>query len=127
MTNNDSIAKRIIERRAELEMSQNELASSAKVAPAQISRYEAGKNLPRPKVIARLAEALAVPYGWLAYGTGREKPEVGSKTVDLHFTLPSEYVEFMHQVMKEKGITKEEFLHLTFEYFKENTLNKKSD
>lgn len=43
MTNNDTIAKRIIEMRAERGMSQSELAAASEVAPAQISRYESGK------------------------------------------------------------------------------------
>lgn len=68
MTNNDTVASRLISRRAEMGLSQNQLAIQAKIAPAQISRYEAGMNKPSVKTMGKLAEALAVPFEWLAYG-----------------------------------------------------------
>ncbi|MCU6406630.1 helix-turn-helix domain-containing protein [Enterobacter quasiroggenkampii] len=120
MTINDSIATRIIERRAELEMSQNDLAREASVAPAQISRYESGKTLPRPKVIARLAEALLVPYAWLAYGEGREERISGSGKIDLHFNVPKELKEFFDKKCTEEGMSKEDLLVEMFELFKKN-------
>ncbi|EBH3061870.1 helix-turn-helix transcriptional regulator [Salmonella enterica] len=120
MTINDSIATRIIERRAELEMSQNDLACEAGVAPAQISRYESGKTLPRPKVIARLAEALLVPYSWLAYGEGREVGIPGSGRIDLHFNVPKEVRDFFEQKSTEEGVSKEDLFVEMYELFKKN-------
>lgn len=50
-------------------LSQSKLANKSGVAPAQISRYEAGRNIPSGVVIQRLANALGVSYSYLAHGT----------------------------------------------------------
>lgn len=63
-----SFSQRLIQRRAEMGLSQADLASKAGVAPAQISRYESGKHEPRPHVAARLAEALQCSVRWLFNG-----------------------------------------------------------
>ena len=51
-------------------MSQTELATGAGIAPGQVSRYEQGKNIPRPHIQARLAQVLGVSATWLASGEG---------------------------------------------------------
>lgn len=65
-----ALAQRIIKARSGHGWSQAELAEVSGIAAAQISRYEQGKNTPRPNVIAKLAKALAVSFEWLAYGEG---------------------------------------------------------
>lgn len=64
----ESFSERLIRCRAQKGLSQVELAALAGVAPAQISRYESGKHVPRPHVAARLAEALGCSVAWLFEG-----------------------------------------------------------
>ncbi|MDC9607261.1 helix-turn-helix domain-containing protein [Xenorhabdus griffiniae] len=93
MNKNNSIAARIIERRAMLGLSQNALAQQSNVAPAQISRYEAEKRKPSAQVISRLASALYVPFEWLAYGdtTNFPKTDIAEKGgVELNVSIPQE-------------------------------------
>lgn len=50
----------------------------ADLAPGQVNRYEAGKNVPRPHVAGRLAGALSVFPEWLLLGKGPR--DTGSTT-----------------------------------------------
>lgn len=61
---------RLLRARVDRGWSQVELAKAAGIAPAQISRYESGKSVPRPHVAGKLADALSVDGAWLAYGEG---------------------------------------------------------
>lgn len=67
---NSDFGRRLLDARVAARMSQTELATASNVAPGQISRYEAGGNLPRPHVMANLAAGLGVDVDWLANGVG---------------------------------------------------------
>lgn len=116
MTNNDTIAKRITEMRAERGMSQGELAAASEVAPAQISRYESGKNIPRANVLSKIAKALNVPYAYLAYGVmpdfskSVKVNEDGVATLTLDLDLDEETLEKAKEMAKLRGITLDEYL-----------------
>lgn len=56
----DSFGSRIATRRAELGLTQRELAAKSGVSWSQISRYESDQASPRLKVIMKLAEALGL-------------------------------------------------------------------
>ncbi|HHR5876768.1 helix-turn-helix transcriptional regulator [Providencia rustigianii] len=117
MTINDSIAKRLIELRAEKGLSQSELAKMAGIAPAQISRYESGNTIPRANVLAKLAEALCVQFSYLAYGHGMdlksmlnesETDENGNTRVSIE--LNDEELEIAKKVAEIRGMKLEEYL-----------------
>ncbi|WP_043113617.1 helix-turn-helix domain-containing protein [Pseudacidovorax intermedius] len=74
-TENSGLSHRLVKARAGHGWSQAELAEVSGVAAAQISRYEAGRSIPRSEIVAKLAKALAVRFEWLAYGDGM--PEAG--------------------------------------------------
>ncbi|MDH0423655.1 helix-turn-helix domain-containing protein [Delftia tsuruhatensis] len=63
-----SFGSRLLLARVDKGLSQSELAEQAGVAAAQISRYEADKNSPRPHIAAKLAAALGVDVSWLVDG-----------------------------------------------------------
>ncbi|WP_446471058.1 helix-turn-helix domain-containing protein [Xenorhabdus stockiae] len=111
MNKNDSIAARIIERRAMLGLSQNALAQQSNVAPAQISRYESGKRKPSPQVIKRIAEALGVPFDWLAYGNTTEFENVKDELEGISYSidLPPDLADMVHKEAARLGITPAEF------------------
>lgn len=112
MTNNDTFAKRLIQRRAEQGYSQEELSKISGIAAAQISRYEAGRNKPRANIIAKLAETLEVPFNWLAYGDESElislQDEKGEHWRWLY--LEPNLRAFMENKAKTAGISLEEEL-----------------
>lgn len=116
MTNNDTVAKRITEIRAERGMSQIELANAAEIAPAQISRYESGKNVPRANVLGRIAKALKVPYSYLAYGAmpdfsdSLKKNENGATVLTLDLDLDEQTLEKANEMARLKGMTLDEYL-----------------
>ncbi|OCQ53545.1 transcriptional repressor DicA [Photorhabdus australis subsp. thailandensis] len=87
MTNDNSIASRLIERRVMLGWSQNELAKQSEVAPAQISRYESGKSKPSTQVIGRLANAMYVPFEWLAYGDTTRFENVKNESGEMLYSI----------------------------------------
>ena len=97
MTNNDTFAKRLIQRRAQLEYSQEDLSKRTGIAAAQISRYEAGKNKPRANIISKLANHLGVPFSWLAYGeeTDLSDGDKGKKEIGVYLNLPKEKYDLM--------------------------------
>lgn len=80
MTSDDTFGIRLAQARAEKKLSQSELAELTGIAPAQISRYESGRNMPRPGIVAKLAKALSVSMHWLntgAFPWGDERgPEI---------------------------------------------------
>lgn len=77
MTKN-SFSVRLFRARVDKGISQSELASAAEVAPAQVSRYEAGRNIPRPHVAAKLAAALDVDVDWLMAGAELAEEDGGT-------------------------------------------------
>ncbi|WP_429497076.1 helix-turn-helix domain-containing protein [Robbsia andropogonis] len=64
----NSVGERIVAARAQLNLSQADLAERVGIAPTQLSRYEMGKNRPRIEMIYRLAQALAMSPSGLANG-----------------------------------------------------------
>ncbi|AQQ20257.1 helix-turn-helix domain-containing protein [Burkholderia cenocepacia] len=92
MNTKDSIGARIIRSRAGLKLSQAELAARVGIAPTQLSRYEMGKNKPRPEMIQRLAEALDVLPEWLETGEGsvndieKDDPHTPGRVVTVNLT-----------------------------------------
>ncbi|EPE3622712.1 MULTISPECIES: helix-turn-helix domain-containing protein [Serratia] len=111
MTDNDSLAKRLISRRAELNMSQNELAKASGVASAQISRYESGNSAPRASVIAKLAKGLMVDFSWLAYGEdGEDEKDFADGSGQVKVSLsPAALGKFKH-LAEESGMTLNEYI-----------------
>ncbi|OCG64403.1 hypothetical protein A9G48_02870 [Gilliamella sp. wkB18] len=97
MINNDTFAKRLIQRRAQLEYSQEDLSKRTGIAAAQISRYEAGKNKPRANIISKLANHLGVPFSWLAYGEETDLSDVdkGKEEIGVYLNLPKEKYDLM--------------------------------
>ncbi|ENZ5479307.1 MULTISPECIES: helix-turn-helix domain-containing protein [Serratia] len=106
MTNDNSVASRIIERRAMIGWSQNELAKQSGVAAAQISRYEAGVNKPSKPVVARLANAMQVPFEWLAFGDTQdfknERNERGELPVSID--VSDEAYAYIEKEAKRLGV-----------------------
>ena len=108
------LAFRIVKARAGLGWSQLQLAEAAGVAPGQISRYESGKNTPRPQLVAKLAAAMNVSFEWLANGhgtpnTGEHGPTiVVPKGVELDtFTFPDDIYAALEEEARRKEITVE--------------------
>ncbi|WP_230581107.1 helix-turn-helix domain-containing protein [Xenorhabdus bovienii] len=116
MHKDDSIASRLIERRAMLGLSQNDLARQSNVAPAQISRYESGKRKPSAQVISRMAETLCVPFEWLAYGdtTAFEnvKDELGRTPYSID--VPSDVADMVYKEAVRLGIDPVDFSRTIF-------------
>lgn len=114
---NSSFKDRLIEARVARAMSQTNLAHGAGIAPGQISRYEQGKNVPRPHILAKLAGVLGVNADWLMHGNAESREETqirfersqsGGATVVLR---PSpELGERMHRMAAVAGITPDELL-----------------
>ena len=73
------LSERLIKARSERGWSQQDLANSSGIAPAQISRYEVGSNRPRSVVVMRLAKALGVSYEWLQDGDGTRSESDGAE------------------------------------------------
>lgn len=124
MTNDDTIASRIIARRAELGISQNRLAMQSKVAPAQISRYEAGVNKPSIPTIGKLAEAMDVPFEWLAYGDESRFSLAESMKEESplrFFEVDDETLEVLNKLSKEMGISEGDVAKIALKAFLSST------
>ena len=61
---------RLIEARERAGYSQTQLGEACDMASTQISRYEAGRAMPRRATLKRLASALGVSEEWLVKGSG---------------------------------------------------------
>lgn len=124
MIKHNDIARRMIERRAELGWSQEQLARESDVAAAQISRYEAGINKPRANVIAKLAKGMMVPFSWLAYGDTKDfiQEPMPEGEMEFHVSLPVEIAQAIDKKAAEAGIEPHEMarklLLLYYEYEK---------
>lgn len=112
MTKNDDIIKRIIERRAVLGWSQSKLATMAKVAPAQISRYESGKSAPSAQVLGRLANAMAVPFDWLVSGSDESGFENtrDERGVSVSIEFDEETYNLLEKLKNEHGVSEEDII-----------------
>lgn len=112
MTKHDDIASRMIERRAQLGWSQEQLSRESGVAAAQISRYEARVNKPRANVIAKLAKGLLVPFAWLANGDTSDFSigDAPSGFFDMTIQLPEDLAEAIKQAAASKGISEDEYV-----------------
>lgn len=110
MTKENQFIKRMIARRADQGLSQEDLSKKSGVAAAQISRYELGKSKPRPNVMAKLAEALNVPFEWLAYGDNDVDPVpipgVKTRTIEL----PEDLAVVIKNKAEEMGIPEYELV-----------------
>lgn len=108
-----ALAQRIIKARSGHGWSQAELAEVSGIAAAQISRYEQGKNIPRPNVIAKLAKAMAVSFEWLAYGEGEisDGSEVPSHPAQRKYVIELDMDEQqrarLEEFAKKRGVTYE--------------------
>jgi transcriptional regulator with XRE-family HTH domain len=70
-----AIGKRLFEARKRAELTVRALGEAAKVSPSTITEIEQAHHIPRADIIERLAYALRVDPGWLAFGT--EEPSAG--------------------------------------------------
>ncbi len=70
--------ERLVWARSKRGISQQQLAEASEIAPAQISRYEAGRAMPRPQIIAKLATALSIDFEWLLSGRGAPSGDLPS-------------------------------------------------
>ena len=113
MTNNDTFAKRLIQRRAEQGYSQEELSKISGIAAAQISRYEAGKNKPRANIIAKLAEALDISFDWLAYGDNTDIISIADTKNNhlFYYYLKPNTKSQIEEIYKSSGMTLEEIIN----------------
>ncbi|WP_042871460.1 helix-turn-helix transcriptional regulator [Dickeya poaceiphila] len=110
MTKENHFIKRMIARRVDQGLSQEDLSKRSGVAAAQISRYELGKSKPRPNVIARLAEALNVPFEWLAYGDNDADPITIPGIPTRQIELPEDLVNIIKKKADEMGIPEYELI-----------------
>ncbi|BBH13356.1 helix-turn-helix domain-containing protein [Chromobacterium haemolyticum] len=83
----EKFAFRLQSARATRGLSQQDLSKLSGIAQAQLSRYEAGTNKPRPQVLNKLAEALEVSPGWLCTGIDTTEHDIDVYTVSLN--IPS--------------------------------------
>lgn len=102
------ISERIKNSRASLGFSQGQLAAMCGIAPAQLYRYEAGRTVPRPDMVGRIATALDVSTAWLAKGElpmQRDKREiVGLPTPDGISLMYAEFPDDLMVWIKNRAI-----------------------
>ncbi|MEJ5039921.1 helix-turn-helix domain-containing protein [Pseudomonas sp. B21-036] len=84
---NATFAERLAHLRAQKGLTQRELGAAAGVAWSMISKYEAGKSMPRLKVLMRLGEALGVSVEEL------QGAESGRPSVELYEGFSSRLLE----------------------------------
>lgn len=61
-------------------LTKRELADRADLSPASITQYEAGRTLPPPATVARLALAVGMPVGYFERAEGRRRPEPAARS-----------------------------------------------
>lgn len=123
MTKDNSIAKRLTTLRAQKGLSQSELAELSGIAPAQISRYESGANIPRAHIIAKLAKALGVQYSFLQYGFEVDDDEMWTQmslnkdnTATISLTLDDETLDIAKKSAEIRGVSLEDYLKWVLVY-----------
>ena len=63
-------------------LSQENLAVRMRKDTAQVNRWARGVNLPRPRTIRQIADALGIRMAWLAFGEGEmEAPQNSNEPV----------------------------------------------
>jgi len=78
----DYVAKRILERRRELGMTQVELGVRAGgITFQQVQKYEIGQNRVSAGRLYALAHSLGVPVGYFYAGYGEQEPEAKPVTL----------------------------------------------
>ncbi len=80
----DKLGKRIKERRAELNITQTQLASAAKMTPAAISQFESGSRMPSFDSLSKLSEVLKVSTDYLI-----GKTDIGNAGLDGNAVIES--------------------------------------
>lgn len=114
---------RLIAAREQAGLSQTELGEISDMASTQISRYEAGRAVPRRAVTKRLADALGVAFEWLAHGKGAGRQFVvrfdPSKQSTLKLHADPETAEQFLQMAEAEGLAPDRFLQqLVLEHLK---------
>lgn len=61
-------------------LTKRELADRSGLSPASITQYEAGRTLPPPTTIARLALALGMPVAYFQRAEGRRRPDPSARS-----------------------------------------------
>lgn len=86
----NQIGNRILSRRKQLRMTQDELAEKAGITPQTVSTAELGKKALRPENIIRICSALEVSTDYLLLGevNSRDHSALSSKISDLS---PAQY------------------------------------
>jgi len=118
-----ALAQRIIKARSARGWSQADLAEISGIAPAQISRYEQGRNAPRPPVLAKLAKALEVDFDWLATGDSppsdpaQDEPQKRDK---ITLKLSSSEHKIFADLAAERGVSVQALVNSLFQELLQN-------
>lgn len=118
-----ALAQRIIKARSARGWSQADLAEISGIAPAQISRYEQGRNAPRPPVLAKLAKALEVDFDWLAKGDSppsdlaQDEPQKRDK---ITLKLSSSEHKIFADLAAERGVSVQVLVNSLFQELLQN-------
>ena len=114
MTLDNDFTQRLAQLRAERGLSQQELADITGIAAAQISRYESGKNAPRPGIVAKLAKALDVSMEYLSTGQIPFSKSLVTTTIELpsilRYQLEEEALKFRRTLTEEVAYRLEQSL-----------------
>ena len=102
-----SVANRIRNRRAELGITQTELARVAKLTPAAISQFEAGSRKPSFDALSKLANALKVTTDYLL---GRKQPSYEDILADPRVSVMFRGIMKLSEKDKETMLEFYEFL-----------------
>ena len=101
-------SKTIKELRGKKHLTQRELAKTLGISYVQLNRYEKGMMIPRPPIIAKLAEALQVDYSTLSdlipdTGTNQkelaQKPDTNSSNLYISATHIFEELSYKEQIL----------------------------
>lgn len=65
----ETFPDRLLRARTMAKISIRKLAAAAKISPTVVGSYESGRTDPARGVVERIASALGVDAGWLAYGS----------------------------------------------------------
>lgn len=95
---NEMVGKRILERRRELGITQNDVAKELDVSSAAVSLWEKGKAIPSSEKLYYLADILQCNINWLLMGSGNtpatnHSPSSSSLTPD-----EEELLEFYNKI-----------------------------
>ena len=96
----NKFASRLTQARAEAGMTQRELSEQTGISTVQLSRYEAGKSNPRPPLLVKLANALAVSPQWLNGSEFHEQDEVHL----VKFDMPEAEMELLEKFSQDSGV-----------------------